>query len=196
VHVAGRGGVGGSGGGVASGGAIGDGGAAGSGGSGGLATFVGPCVDTTECNGLNGFGSQAWHCVCSGNGWRCAIYDVPLDPSASLPAGDPVDGAACEPTFNGYACSLPDHCGSLCICDHFSRKWVCKTLVDTDAGITAVDGLPAGSDGPVCAWHPCPSEQSPCSGNRCFAVECLVPTVCGAPTPTNWFSGNHCTHER
>ena len=174
--AAGQGGRGGAG--AAAGQGAGAGGASGRGGGGGSFTVPGPCLERMECNGNDPGGSMQFHCVCQGGSWICPEHDVHgwLTSDLPLPVADPQPSTACHGT--NYACTLPDRCGTLCVCNQVGQ-WVCQTLqTDADGGAVVVDGVPdAGSPNSAaagCSWPPCVADNStPPPATHCFTPICF-----------------------
>jgi hypothetical protein len=129
------------------------------GGDAGALTLSGPCVEGMECNGNDPGGSPQFHCVCTAGKWVCPTHDSHgwLTSDLPLPSTDPQNATSCSGM--NYACTLPDRCGGLCVCNQIG-KWTCKTLLgDVDGGaVTSVGTADAGSANSVggsCAWPPC-----------------------------------------
>lgn len=138
----------------------------------------GPCVEGMECNGNDPGGSAEFRCVCQGGSWTCPMHDAQgwLTSDLPLPTVDPQPGTACNGA--NYACTLPDHCGSLCLCNE-AGQWVCKTVLsDATGGPSVTDGVPdAGvpaSAAAGCAWPPCgEGAAAPPDGTQCFTPVCF-----------------------
>jgi hypothetical protein len=138
----------------------------------------GPCLEGMECNGNDPGGSREFRCTCTAGNWICPLHDTQgwLLSDLPLPTEDPQNATTCN--GENYACTLPDRCGSLCICTQ-TQQWNCKTVQsDVDGGPVVTDGVPdAGiSDSPDagCAWPSCSVYgTAPPPGARCFTPDCF-----------------------
>ena len=141
-------------------------------------TLAGPCGEGMECNGNDPGGSPQFHCVCAAGRWVCPTHDSKgyLTGALPLPSADPQNGASCPGT--NYACTLPDRCGGLCLCNQVG-KWTCKTLVgDADGGAITEDGTVDASSSNTsaggCAWPPCSGYgATPPATAKCFTPVCF-----------------------
>ncbi len=149
------------------------------GGDAGALILSGSCLEGMECNGNDPGGSPQFHCVCAAGKWVCPTHDSHgwLTSDLPLPSTDPQNATSCAGM--NYACTLPDHCGSLCVCNQVGQ-WTCKTLLgDADGGAVTTDGTAdasANSSSGSCAWPPCsvygatPPPTAECFTPVCFST--------------------------
>ncbi len=136
----------------------------------------GPCVDGMECNGNDPGGGLEFTCRCSGGSWICPMNDGQgwLTSDLPLPTVLPENGAFCIGA--NYACTLPGHCGSLCICTQ-TGDWHCRTVgTGPDGGPVVADGIPdaGATSGAACAWAACSGlGDPPPAALQCFTATCF-----------------------
>jgi hypothetical protein len=152
------------------------------------------CVESMECMvSGNGGAGPVLDCTCQFGSWRCGTPPTGTG-ALSLPTTDPVSGEACTGLFPfNVACTLPDHCGGLCVCGR-SPQWFCGALRnDSDAGDggpVIVAGVPDGGLPNLrdagCPWPPCSGlaflDAGSCSSvdpPQCFTVSCASMTCQG-----------------
>jgi hypothetical protein len=144
----------------------------------------GPCTEGMECNGNDPGGSPQFHCVCAAGSWICPTHDSKgwLTADLPLPAADPHNGTSC--TGANFACTLPDRCGGLCICNQ-AGTWVCKTLLgEVDGGVITMDGtadvVSPSSPEAGCRWPSC----SVYGATRSPAAQCFTPICFSTAQPS------------